>query len=382
MNIFPAVMLSVILLLLALICTLAYAGLMAFCIAGALRLSRFRDEAGPERAQPSVSVIVPLRNEEEHAPSTLKALARQDYPGWWEVICINDRSTDRTQDIIDGFTGSDSRFSSVRIPDGSPPVASPKKRALAEGFSRARGEILMTTDADCLSEPGWIRSMAGRFGPDIGIVQGPKRIRGDGSILSRYQEHEVFGLVSVEAASFALGSPMVASAPSLAYRKELYETAGGFAGLEGTVSGDDDMLVRKMQKVRKWKVTYNPSSEACVSTSPVKTWPGLLQQRARWASNGAHYEEKGFVALLAGIYGFYWWLVLSPLLALVGMVPWAAFWIPAAVKILLNGIFLGLTSRRLGHKGVIRNLIWCELVHVPVVILAVIFGHMGWYRWK
>ena len=305
MNIFPDSMLSAILLILASICTAAYVGLMGFCIAGAFRLSRFRDNASPMPIQPSVSVIVPLRNEEDHAPSTLRALAAQDYPGWFEVICINDRSTDGTQDIITSFSQCDSRFSSVRIPDGSPPVASPKKRALAEGFSRARGEILMTTDADCLSEPGWIRSMAGRFGPGIGIVQGPKRIRGDGSLLSRYQEHEVFGLVSVEAASFALGNPMVASAPSLAYRKELYEAAGGFEGLEGTVSGDDDMLVRKMQKIKRWKVTYNPSPDACVSTSPVKTWSGLLSQRARWASNGAHYEEKGFVALLAGIYGFY-----------------------------------------------------------------------------
>ena len=69
----------------------------------------------------------------------------------------------------------------------------------------------MTTDADCLCPAGWLTSMAGRFAPGIGIVQGPKRIRGNGTWLSRYQEHEVFGLVSVEAASFALGKPMILS---------------------------------------------------------------------------------------------------------------------------------------------------------------------------
>ncbi|HLP40956.1 MAG TPA: glycosyltransferase [Fibrobacteria bacterium] len=374
-------MLSVLLLSSAALCTVAYAGLLTFCIVGALRLARFRPDPR-DPARPSVSVIVPLRNEEEHAQATLEALRRQDYSGWWEVICVNDRSTDGTQAVLDEVVAADPRFSVVRIPADAPPVPSPKKRALAEGFARARGEVLMTTDADCLAKPGWIRSLAGRFAPDIGIVQGPKRIRGGRSLLSRYQEHEVFGLVSVEAASFALGNPMIASAPSLAYRKSLYEAAGGFAGLEDTVSGDDDMLVRKMQKVKGWRVTYNPSPEACVSTSPAPTWKAMLTQRARWASNGAHYEEKGFVALLVGIYGLYLWLAAAPFLAAAGLIPWWAFILPAVTKVVLNGVFLGITSRRLGHRGVLRNLPWCELVHVPVVILAVILGHLGLYRWK
>jgi cellulose synthase/poly-beta-1,6-N-acetylglucosamine synthase-like glycosyltransferase len=373
------------LLSLAFILTAVYAGLMAYCIWGALLLvrgARMGRDAGTSPAMPPVSVIVPLRNEEAHALATLQALARQDYPGWWEVICVNDRSTDATGEILATQCESDERFTALSIAADAPAVVSPKKRALAEGFTRAKGSILMTTDADCLPPPCWMRSMAARFTSDTGMVQGPKRIRGVGTWLSRYQEHEVFGLVSIEAASFALGRPMIASAPSLAYRKELYDAVGGFAGLEDTVSGDDDLLMRKMIKVKRWKVAYNPDPEACVSTSPVNTWKGLLQQRARWASNGAHYDEKGFVALLVCIYGFYWWLALSPWLALAGLVPWSAFWIPAAIKFALSGAFLTLTSRRLGHRGVLKDLWWCELLHVPIVLAAVILGHLGLYRWK
>jgi cellulose synthase/poly-beta-1,6-N-acetylglucosamine synthase-like glycosyltransferase len=331
---------------------------------------------------PSVSVIVPLRNEEIHAPSTLLALSEQDYAGEWEIICVNDRSSDGTESILREFCARDSRFSLVNIPVDAPKIPSPKKRALAAGFAAAKGEILMTTDADCMARPGWLRSMATRFEPGIGIVQGPKRIRGDGSVLSRYQEHEVFGLVSIEAATFALGRPMIASAPSLAYRKSLYESVGGFQGLEDTVSGDDDMLVRKMQKVPGWKVAYNPSLDACVTTSPADTWAGMLTQRARWASNGAHYEEKGFVALLSCIYAFYWWLAVGPILAAVGAVPWSLYLATAAAKIVCNGVFLAITSRRLGHRGILRDLLWCEILHVPIVLAAVILGHLGLYRWK
>ena len=401
--------------------TITYGALMAFFIAGGLRVGRpvlrpaetarrarktaasgmaavssassTRVSAGQEYsnhegeefeapALPSVSVIVPMRNEEANAEATLRALAAQDYPGEWEIICVNDRSHDATGNILRSFRDADPRFSVVDIPMDAPAVTSPKKRALAAGFAAAKGEILMTTDADCIARPGWLASMAGRFEADIGIVQGPKRIRGDGSLLSRYQEHEVFGLVSIEAATFALGRPMIASAPSLAYRRSLYESVGGFHGLEDTISGDDDMLVRKMQKVPGWKVAYNPSPDACVTTSPAPTWSGMLTQRARWASNGAHYEEKGFVALLCCIYAFYWWLAASPFLAAAGLVPWWAFAIPAAVKVLSNAVFLSITARRLDHRGILRDLIWCEVLHVPIVIMAVILGHLGLYRWK
>jgi cellulose synthase/poly-beta-1,6-N-acetylglucosamine synthase-like glycosyltransferase len=323
-----------------------------------------------------------MRNEEENAADTLRALSVQDYPGEWEAFCVNDRSEDGTGRILREFCAADPRFKLVEIRADAPTVPSPKKRALAAGFAASRGEILMTTDADCLAQPGWLSSMASRFRPGIGIVQGPKRIRGDGTWLSRYQEHEVFGLVSIEAATFALGRPMIASAPSLAYRRSLYESVGGFQGLEDTVSGDDDMLVHKMQKVPGWRVAYNPDPEACVTTSPAPTWKTMLTQRARWASNGARYEDKGFVALLCCIYAFYWWLPIGLGLAVAGLAPAWLFWIPALVKLAANGIFLSVTSRRLGHSGILRDLIWCEILHVPVVLAAVILGHLGLYRWK
>ncbi len=394
--------------------TAVYALLLLFFTIGALRLERIVPARAPRRAAleaasagvrrdgreipargeafgtpdpggkklPSVTIVVPMRNEAENAVDTLRALAAQDYPGEWEVVCVDDRSEDATGSILREFCAADPRFTMIAIPPGAPPVPSPKKRALAAGFAAAKGEILMTTDADCLAPPGWLSSMAARFRPGIGIVQGPKRIRGNGTLLSRYQEHEVFGLVSIEAATFALGRPMIASAPSLAYRRSLYETVGGFQGLEDTVSGDDDMLVHKMQKVPGWRVAYNPDPEACVSTSPAPTWKSMLTQRARWASNGARYEEKGFVALLCCIYAFYWWLPIGLVLAIAGLTPAWLFWIPAAVKLAANGIFLSVTSRRLGHSGILRDLLWCEILHVPVILAAVILGHLGLYRWK
>lgn len=382
--------------IISLFLTIIYSGMMMLFIRGAIKLGKqYPDEnfgdSNPEfqklkpKPKPSVSVIVPLRNEEKDAQATLDALLAQDYSGEWEILCVDDRSTDRTAIILKDYAEKNSHLHLIQIPLDAPSVTSPKKRALAAGFAAAKGEILLTTDADCMAPQGWIRSMAECFTEEIGIVQGPKRIRhlsGRHQWISRYQEHEVFGLVSIEAATFALGRPMIASAPSLAYRKELYEKVGGFQGLEDSISGDDDMLVRKMQQEKKWQVRYNPSRDACVTTSPVTSWVALIQQRARWASNGAHYEEKSFVALLSCIYGFYWWLALSPFLVAFGIIPWWTFFLPFLIKVSLSGIFLSLTSKKIGHTGLLKDLLWCEILHVPIVIFAVILGHLGLYRWK
>ncbi len=357
-----------------------YAAFLVFCFRGARALRRARpvEPAG----RPSVTVVVPLRNEEHHAAETLAALAQQDYTGEWHVVCVDDRSTDRTPAILAAFCAMNPRFTWFSIHLDAPAVPSPKKRALAEGFSRARGEVLMTTDADCLPPPGWLRALAEAFAPAVGIVQGPKRIRAAGGLLQRYQEVEVFGLVSIEAASFALGRPLLASAPSLAYRRELYQAVGGFAGIEDSVSGDDDLLVRKMLRRGGFTVRYVPDVQACVTTGPAPSWPAMLQQRARWASNGTRYPEKGFVAALGGLYLFYAWLFFAPLGAALGCIPWSSVALLWILKIGLNGIFLAQTAPILGLRGLGRDLVWCEILHVPIVLLAVPMGRFGWYRWR
>jgi cellulose synthase/poly-beta-1,6-N-acetylglucosamine synthase-like glycosyltransferase len=174
----------------------------------------------------------------------------------------------------------------------------------------------------------------------------------------------------------------MASAPSLAYRRSLYEAVGGFQGIEDTVSGDDDLLVHKMTAMPGVEVTYAPVPEACVSTGPVDAfWPMILQ-RARWSSNGTKYDDKGFVALLTGLYLFYVWLLTSIPLALLSVIPWWACAIPWAVKWGMTGWFLHLTRKPLGQDRVLRRLLPCDTLHVFVVVLAVILGQLGLYRWK
>ncbi len=95
---------------------------------------------------PKISVILPARNEELHIARCLDSLLVQDYPNF-EIIVINDSSTDRTSEIIQAYAANDLRVLHI---DASPKPEgwTGKNWACYQGYLRAQGELLLFTDAD------------------------------------------------------------------------------------------------------------------------------------------------------------------------------------------------------------------------------------------
>lgn len=358
---------------------LPYIGFMSYLLGGILRIRPLTKKN--KNFSELVSVIIPLRNEEAHVHQIESALLSQDFPGQFEIICVNDRSTDRTHQLLSELSIRHPCFRIINISADEPSVPSPKKRALERGIQEARGEIIVTTDADCVPPKGWLKSMISLMDSDTGIVQGPKHIDNQGSWIHHYQSLEMFGFVCIEASTFAWGKPLLASAPSLAYRKSLYLAIGGFSGMDHLVSGDDDMLVHKMTKLGTGKVKYNFDPAASVKTSPVNSWRELTFQRSRWSSNGLNYPSIPYILFLTSIYLYYLSLVFVVVLGTLGVLSWIFVLVYLGIKFCLDGIFLGLASRKFQYRGV-KHLIWVEWVHIPIICIAVLFGLFGWYRWK
>jgi glycosyltransferase involved in cell wall biosynthesis len=110
---------------------------------------------GKPESFPKVSVLIPARNEEKNVGKLLTALQQQDYPEL-EVIVCNDHSTDRTEEILGGFTGEDSRFRWF-IGEKLPPEWLGKNFACHQLAQKASGEIFLFLDADVELNPDAIR---------------------------------------------------------------------------------------------------------------------------------------------------------------------------------------------------------------------------------
>jgi chlorobactene glucosyltransferase len=133
--------------------------LLGMTIAFYALLRRVDNCKTPERDLPFISVVIPARNEEAKIGRCLESMLAQDYPNF-ELIVIDDRSTDKTAEIIESFAKRDSRIKFVRgkdAPDGW--VGKCNALAFAVGF--ASGDWYIFTDADTCHQPNSLRDAIG-----------------------------------------------------------------------------------------------------------------------------------------------------------------------------------------------------------------------------
>jgi chlorobactene glucosyltransferase len=110
---------------------------------------------------PKVSVILPARNEERYIARCLDSLLAQDYSNF-EIIAINDSSTDRTGEIMKEYSARDPRVVHVDAP-AKPEGWAGKNWACHKGYLRAKGEVLLFTDADTEHSPSAMSLAVGQL---------------------------------------------------------------------------------------------------------------------------------------------------------------------------------------------------------------------------
>jgi len=139
-----------------------------------------------------ITVVVPARNEEGNILRCLDSLASQSYPRHlYEVIVVDDHSTDGTAGLVEGFGGVGLTVRCIRLSEqgGAGTRAAHKKWAVESGIKAARGQLIVATDADCTAEPGWLAAIAACY-EDKGakFIAAPVRIAsepGHGSLSPR-----------------------------------------------------------------------------------------------------------------------------------------------------------------------------------------------------
>jgi cellulose synthase/poly-beta-1,6-N-acetylglucosamine synthase-like glycosyltransferase len=266
----------------------AYVILGVGVLSGVRRLRRCRrDSAAP---LPFVSVLMAARNEEANVEDCLESLLHQDYPSErYEVVIVNDRSTDRTQEIVDALSARYPNLVSLRIVD-DPVGLSGKQNALRTGIKRCRGEFILNTDADCVAPQSWISSMVDEFGDDVGLVIGIPLCHGRGekaSLFARIQSVDLAFLLNLAIGAAGWNQAASCIGNNFAYRKQAFDDAGGYDGM-GFALTEDAALLRAIRRATRWRIAAANVPDAVIITEPVTTFRQLYRQRARWILGGRH----------------------------------------------------------------------------------------------
>ncbi len=237
-----------------------------------------------------ISVIVCAKNEAKNLKKHLPLILEQDYPKF-EVILINDSSTDKTLKVMERFKAE---HKNIKIVDVKSIEAfwGNKKYALTLGIKASTYNHLLFTDADCrpLSNQ-WIKEMSLHFSNDKSIVIGygaykktPK------SFLNKLIRFETL-LTAIQYFSYAkMGQPYMAVGRNLAYTKDIFFEARGFMNHMNIKSGDDDLFVNEIANASNTALCT--SKDSFTESVPKKTYADWLLQKRRHISTAKYYKTK------------------------------------------------------------------------------------------
>ena len=366
-----------------------YASLMVRFDRGFVRMLQKRGTPVTSRAMPPpfVSVVIPARNEAAGVEHCLRSVLANRYPAdRFEVIVVDDASQDDTAALVSNIfsvhAGRSTAATTLLSTAADDAVSGNKKAALALGIAGSRGEIILTTDADCRVGPHWIERMVGAFTPRTGYVAGPVVYPSGRGALSSIRSLEFLGLVAVGAGAIGHGRPVLSNGANAAFRKAAFDEVGGFDGSHAAGPGDDDVLMQRIGYEGSWDVAFCGHEDALVSTTPPATMRDFVQQRLRWGSTASRYRHGNIRPTLAAVYLFYVSLfgaaAALPFVRGAGM----ALALGLVLKAGSEAALLSRAVNRFGHRRWMRWFLPAQLLHIPYVLFFPAAGSVLGYQWK
>jgi len=237
-------------------------------------------KSGPpefENAQ-MVSILVPCFNETPNAAETIAAAINQNYPNF-EVIAINDGSSDTTDAVLDRLTKAYPALRVIHFPENQG-----KAMALRMGALVARGEYLVCIDGDALLDVNATSYLVRLLvdNPRVGAVTGNPRIRTRSTLLGRVQVGEFSMTIGlIKRAQRIYGNVFTVSGVIAAFRRSALHRVG-YWSLDMITEYID---VSWMLQADHWSIHYEPDA-LCWILMP-ETFGGLWKQRLRWAQGRA-----------------------------------------------------------------------------------------------
>ena len=325
-----------------------------------------------------ISVIIPARNEEDNIGNLLQALQAQTYArDSFDVIVIDDHSTDKTAKIV-------KQFPNVKLLQlNGNTINSYKKKAIETGVAAATGELIVTTDADCIPPARWLETIASFYSDQKPVfIVSPVVFDCNSSLLQIFQAMDFMVLQGITGAAVYKKKLSMCNGANLAYERNAFDMVNGFSGIDHIASGDDMLLMHKIAKQYPGRVHYLKSKDIIVSTRPMKTWKDFFNQRIRWASKARNYDDKRIfgvlllvyvfnlsfpVLLVAGCWSYYYWIYFLGL------------WI--AKTIIELPFFISLAGF-FNKQWAIKFFFFFQPLHIFYTIMAGLLGQFGKYEWK
>ncbi|MBN2669162.1 MAG: glycosyltransferase [Bacteroidales bacterium] len=261
-----------------------------------------------EHFQEPISVIIAAHNESENLQAYLPLILRQKYSKF-EVIVINDRSEDDTEDVLEALKKQHSHLRTTFIKNTGK-IDHGKKLAITLGIKAAQYDYVLLTDADCYPKTDyWIETMAQGFTKaDIVLGYGP--YSPEKSFLNRWIRFDTLNIAMQYISMAKTGLTYMGVGRNLAYKKSLFIENKGLASHAHLPSGDDDLFINEISKNHQASVVLDEAS--FMYSKPESTFKFWFRQKERHLSTFNLYRSRHQALLFCEIWSreMFWVLFL------------------------------------------------------------------------
>lgn len=369
--------------IIVLLLTVCYTLLFIFYLAGWLLLPEYKP--GDVSGHTTVSIVLAARNEEQNIGRLLGYLTSQDYPSaLTNIVVADDCSTDKTAEIVSSFQSKGVKL--IRMQElfsNEEHQPAYKKKALQTGIAATTGELIITTDADCSMDAGWLTAIVSFYEKQpCNMIVAPVTYSGERNFFELFQSLDFMGMIGITGGTLQFNFPVMCNGANLAFRRLAFDQVNGYEGISQIASGDDVLLMLKIAAKWKGTVHFMKCHEAVVRTSAQKTWSAFVQQRIRWASKSRYYSDWRITANLALVYLFNFSILTTALYCLFSNSYFYLLLFQLLLKMIAEfGFFAAVTAffRR-------RSLLWmflpAQMMHIIYIVLIGALGNLVSTLWK
>lgn len=245
---------------------------------------------------PSVSLIIPFRNEAKNLHRLCQSLELQNYSSL-EILFVDDHSSDNSSEIIDSWNISKFQIKKIKLSDSE----TGKKTAIEKGISASTNDRIICLDADCIpNSNNWVLNLVNKS-QNCDLFGGPVYLEKSSNIWTMIQSVEMFATQLVSFGMSKLKSPIAISGANLSYSKKNFLEVNPYSTNKNTASGDDIYFLQSIKK-RKQKIRQEIDLKFAVNTNPI-SFNNYFQQRMRWMRKSSSFHD--LTTILVGLLIFF-----------------------------------------------------------------------------
>ena len=382
-----------ILIYISLILLLGYSALLVYYRKSWGSIPDFKVEANSKLGT-KISIIIPARNEEENIGYCLQSIIEQSYPAHlFEVLVVDDHSTDNTAAIIKSYASNNVKLISLKDYLSANEINSYKKKAIEISIQQSNGELIVTSDADCIFPKNWLTTIASFYeSKRPAFIVMPVLISYGKKMIEVFQSLDFMTLQGITGASVHEKFHSMCNGANLAYTKEAFIAVNGFKGIDNIASGDDMLLMHKIYNQFPNNIEYLKSREVIVTTNPVSTIQQFFNQRIRWASKADQFDDKRIFIVLIIVYFLNVLMMVLPIVALISNrsisiinIQLSIFNFYASlllIKTIFELFFLYPVAKFFNQTKLLWWFPIAQPFHIVYTVIAGWLGKFGKYTWK